>query len=182
VKGRPGGTAEFVLIGDGRQLWSSGPMRVGDAARACRVDLAGVKLLELVVTDGGDHNHYDDHADWAEARIEADGVSTFATISRVAPAPYILTPPPPARPRINGARVFGVRPGSPFLFAVPATGDRPMKFAARGLPAGLRIDSEIGHITGILAEPGSCPAECALRRHEGAYRLHPWVRGTRRAL
>jgi alpha-galactosidase len=154
VKGRPGGTAEFVLIGDGRQLWSSGLMRVGNAARACHVDLAGVKLLELVVTDGGDNNYYD-HADWAEAKIEADGVSTFATVSRVTPAPYILTPPPPARPRINGARVFGVRPGSPFLFAVPATGDRPMKFAARGLPAGLRIDSETGHITGILNEPGS---------------------------
>src|SRR5476649_1190935 len=43
-------------------------------------------------------------------------------------APYILTPPAPATPRINGADVFGVRPGSPFLFTIPATGDRPMTF------------------------------------------------------
>jgi alpha-galactosidase len=166
VKGRPGGTAAFVLVGDGKQLWSSGPMRVGDAALACRVDLAGVKLLELVVTDGGDNNYYD-HADWAEAKIEADGVSTFATVAWAAPAPYILTPPPPAKPRINGARVFGVRSGSPFLFAVPATGDRPMKFAAKGLPAGLRIDPETGRITGRLTQPGTHVVTVVARNAKG---------------
>jgi len=166
VQGRPGGTAEFVLIGDGKKLWSSGLMRVGDAALACRVDVAGVKLLELVVTDGGDNNYYD-HADWAEAKVEADGVSTFATVARVVPQPYILTPPPPAKPRINGARVFGVRPDSPFLFAVPVTGDRPMTFAAKGLPAGLRIDSETGRITGRLTEPGTYIVTLVARNAKG---------------
>ena len=29
---------------------------------------------------------------------------------------YILTPKPAKTPRINGARVFGARPGSQFLF------------------------------------------------------------------
>jgi len=66
----------------------------------------------------------------------------------------ILTPPAPAKPRINGARVFGVRPGRPFLFTVPATGDRPMTFAARGLPAGLALDSKTGRITGRLDRAG----------------------------
>lgn len=41
---------------------------------------------------------------------------------------YILTPKAPDTPRINGAKVFGVRPGSPFLFIVPATGKRPLVF------------------------------------------------------
>lgn len=41
----------------------------------------------------------------------------------------ILTPAPAAAPRINGAKVFGVRPGHPFLFTIPATGRRPIKFA-----------------------------------------------------
>lgn len=54
---------------------------------------------------------------------------------------YILTPPAPPTPRINGAKVFGARPGSEFLFAIPASGDRPMTFAAEGLPKGL---SQIG--------------------------------------
>jgi alpha-galactosidase len=53
--------------------------------------------------------------------------------------PYILTPPAPATPRINGADVFGVRPGSPILFTIPATGDRPMEFSIEGIPDGLII-------------------------------------------
>jgi alpha-galactosidase len=34
----------------------------------------------------------------------------------------ILTPAPGPAPRINGTRLFGVRPGSPFLFRIPAPG------------------------------------------------------------
>jgi alpha-galactosidase len=66
----------------------------------------------------------------------------------------ILTPPAPATPRINGASVFGVRPGSPFLFTIPATGDRPMKFSAKHLPHGLSVDSKTGRITGMLKKRG----------------------------
>jgi alpha-galactosidase len=69
-------------------------------------------------------------------------------------APYILTPAAPAAPRINGASVFGVRPGSPFLFTIPATGERPMKFSATKLPRGLKLDSETGRITGTLKTAG----------------------------
>jgi alpha-galactosidase len=66
----------------------------------------------------------------------------------------ILTPPSPATPRINGPSVFGVRPKSPFLYMIPATGDRPLKFAAEGLPEGLRLDADMGHITGTLKQVG----------------------------
>ena len=69
-------------------------------------------------------------------------------------APYLLTPPAPATPRINGAGVFGVRPGSPFLFAIAATGDRPMTFSAENLPRGLKLDTATGHITGRLKKTG----------------------------
>lgn len=63
---------------------------------------------------------------------------------------YILTPPAGPMPRINGARVFGVRPDRPFLFTIPATGSRPMRFSAIGLPAGLKLNSITGRITGKL--------------------------------
>ena len=66
----------------------------------------------------------------------------------------ILTPKPAATPRINGARVFGVRPGAPFLFTVAATGDRPMTFTADTLPAGLQLDASTGRLTGSLREQG----------------------------
>ena len=68
---------------------------------------------------------------------------------------YILTPKAPDEPRINGAKVFGVRPGSPFLFIVPATGQRPIVFSADNLPQGLTIDSSTGLITGTLTTPGT---------------------------
>ena len=48
----------------------------------------------------------------------------------------IRTPQPAMQPRINGAMVFGVRPGHPFLYTIAATGRRPMQFAADGLPGG----------------------------------------------
>jgi alpha-galactosidase len=67
----------------------------------------------------------------------------------------ILTPPAPDFPRINGAKVFGVRPGSPFLFYVPATGIRPIVFSAKGLPKGLSLDANTGMITGSVAKVGT---------------------------
>ncbi len=66
----------------------------------------------------------------------------------------VLTPKPPSAPRINGARIFGVRPGHPFLFTIPATGERPMAFAVDDLPPGLGVDARSGQITGRLEKPG----------------------------
>ena len=77
-----------------------------------------------------------------------------ASASAAAEAPITLTPKPGPEPRINGARIFGVRPGSPFLFTIAATGDRPMTFAADNLPAGLRVDPATGQITGALKAKG----------------------------
>src|SRR6185369_5654359 len=77
-----------------------------------------------------------------------------APVTNLVVTPYILTPPAPATPRINGANVFGVRPGSPFLFTIAATGDRPMTFSADNLPAGLKMDAATGRITGALETKG----------------------------
>jgi alpha-galactosidase len=143
--------AEFIVYGDGKKLWASGVMRLGDSARACSVDLNGIKKLELVVTDGGNGNYYD-HVDWVDAKFETRGVTTFKTFNPVTSEPYILTPKPSAQPRITGARVFGVRPGSPFQFLVTATGDRPMTFSVAGLPKGLNINTQTGLITGKLTK------------------------------
>ena len=146
--------AEFIVIGDGNKLWLSGVMRLGDAARLCSVDIKGVKKLELLVTDGGNGNYYD-HVDWADAKFETTGGTIFKTFSPVATEPYILTPTPRSEPRITGAKVFGVRPGSPFQYLVTATGDRPITFSASELPKGLNINAQTGVITGMLSKAGT---------------------------
>lgn len=51
-------------------------------------------------------------------------------------------------PRFNYPRIFGVRPGSPVVFRLPVSGTRPMKFAAEGLPGGVRLDAETGILSG----------------------------------
>ncbi|WP_431216228.1 putative Ig domain-containing protein [Puia sp. P3] len=55
---------------------------------------------------------------------------------------------------INGARIFGIRPGSPFLYKIAATGTKPLRYAVRNLPAGLTVDSTTGLITGALEKEG----------------------------
>lgn len=146
--------AEFIVNGDGKKLWSSGVMRLGDAARPCSVKLDGVKKVELLVTDGGNGNYYD-HVNWVDARFETTGATTFKTYNPVPSEAYILTPKPSAFPKITGAKVFGVRPGSPFQFLVTATGDRPLTFSAAQLPKGLKIDAKTGIITGKLTQAGT---------------------------
>ena len=69
--------------------------------------------------------------------------------------PVVLTPKPSPRPRINGPKVFGVRPGNPFLFTIAATGKRPMRFSADGLPKGLVLNTVTGRITGTLRSRGT---------------------------
>ncbi|HEY2587823.1 MAG TPA: putative Ig domain-containing protein [Tepidisphaeraceae bacterium] len=76
-------------------------------------------------------------------------VATFS-----AHAAEILTPKPPPTPRINGPRVYGERPGRPFLFTIPATGDEPIIYSAEGLPPGLTLDEKLGRISGSVAREG----------------------------
>lgn len=156
----------FEVYGDGKKLWSSGVMHLGDAARPCNVPLTGVQKLELVVTDGGNGNFYD-HADWADAKFEANGVNIFATYNPIPSETYILTPKAPATPRINSSSVFGVRPGAPFQYRIAATGDRPMTFSASGLPAGLQLNSETGLITGKLSTKATYQVTLSAKNAKG---------------
>ncbi|BCB90271.1 NPCBM/NEW2 domain-containing protein [Phytohabitans suffuscus] len=61
--GPEGGTATFQVVGDGRVLFDSGVL-TRDATARVDVDLAGVRVLDLLVGDAGDGG-YNDRADWA---------------------------------------------------------------------------------------------------------------------
>ena len=71
--------------------------------------------------------------------------------------PYILTPPAPATPRYNGPLVFGVRPGSPVIFRLAFSGEKPMTYKVEGLPEGVVLDPEKGVLSGSVKEEGDYP-------------------------
>jgi alpha-galactosidase len=70
------------------------------------------------------------------------------------PPAEIRTPKAPSAPRINGPTVFGVRPGAPVVYHIPATGERPMEFSADALPTGLMLEAKSGELSGSLKNPG----------------------------
>ena len=72
-------------------------------------------------------------------------------------SPYILTPPAPATPRYNGPAVFGVRPGSPVIFRLAFSGEKPMKYAVEGLPEGVVLDADKGVLSGSCSVEGDYP-------------------------
>src|SRR5215831_7898306 len=85
-----------------------------------------------------------------------------------AEAPEIRTPKPPLTPRINGPSVFGVRPGHPFLYQIPATGERPMTFSVAKLPSGLKLDSKTGQIIGALKKNGEFSVVLKAKNSKGS--------------
>jgi hypothetical protein len=62
------GSVVFQVLDDGTLLRDTGVVRGDTAAVPLSVDVSGVRVLTLRVTDGGDGKNFD-HADWAEAKI-----------------------------------------------------------------------------------------------------------------
>jgi alpha-galactosidase len=146
------GSVVFRVIADGKTLFDSGVMHGGDAAKSVNVQLTGARRVFLEVDDAGDGID-SDHADWADASFTYSGKAPAIHMPAVK-QPYVLTPKAKPEPRINGAKVFGVRPDHLLLYTIAASGERPMKFSADHLPEGLSLDPQTGHITGRLSERG----------------------------
>ncbi len=140
------GSIQGKIYGDGKKLFDSGIIKGGAEPAAIDLNVEGLQQLILVITDAGDGADYD-HADLADAAIEYDGQAPEA-IDPPQEERIILTPSPGPAPRINGPRVYGARPGNPFLYRIPATGTRPIKFSAPNLPDTLTLDPATGIITG----------------------------------
>ncbi len=98
--------------------------------------------------------------------------SAFALLiaaAAIAAEPGILTPKPGPEPRINGPKVYGARPGRPFLYRIPCTGDRPIRFSAKGLPASLKLDPATGIISGAAPQKtGEYVVSLAARNRRGS--------------
>ncbi|MGQ9505436.1 MAG: NPCBM/NEW2 domain-containing protein [Thermogutta sp.] len=140
------GSVRFQIYADKRVVFDSGIMHGGEKAMTVDVNLEGVQELMLFVDATEDGIEFD-HADWANAVFRYRGQAP-----KTVPAPSepkeILTPKPGPAPQLNHARRYGCRPGRPFLYRIPCTGERPLRLSAVGLPASLSLDPDTGIITG----------------------------------
>ncbi len=59
--------AEFVVLGDGKELWRSGGMKKADGAKSVKVDVEDVRRLMLRVRRDGEGGRI--HADWGDAKL-----------------------------------------------------------------------------------------------------------------
>ena len=88
--------------------------------------------------------------------------------SGVASAQTISMAPAPATPELHGPFLYAARPGTPFLFTIPATGQAPLSFSAIGLPAGLALADATGTISGTTPAAGSYPVTVTASNSAGA--------------
>jgi hypothetical protein len=58
---------EFVVLGDGKELWRSGGLKKSDGTKPLKVEVKNVKLLTLRVQREGEGGRI--HADWVDARL-----------------------------------------------------------------------------------------------------------------
>jgi alpha-galactosidase len=150
------GTATFQVWVDGKEAVDTGMLQRGHEPKPISIDLHGARRMTLIITDGG-RWPYNNPADWAGAMILMRPGAKSKPEALAVPAelqPPIASGDSP-RPAIHGPRVTGASPGRPFLFKIPATGEGPLRYAARNLPAGLKLDSGTGLITGTLQRPGT---------------------------
>jgi alpha-galactosidase len=119
---------------------------------------------------------YDDSVLYEKAEEFIPSVNDFASLQKVRELYLkfkgdeyaILTPKPPLRPEIHGPKIFGVRPGNPFLYMIPATGQRPLVFSAVDLPKGLELNAKTGEITGSVLSKGKYDVALQARNSFGS--------------
>jgi alpha-galactosidase len=99
---------------------------------------------------------------------EAQSTAAPEPTAQRQPAPEIRTPPPGDAPRINGPRLYGQRPGRPFLYTIPVTGIDPIKISVEGLPDGLTLEDALPRISGTVERPGDYPLTITATNSAGA--------------
>jgi alpha-galactosidase len=178
------GSVRFRIYSDGRLLYNSGVLKASEPAKKVDIDLTGCKTLTLSVDPAGDNTGYD-HADWADAAFVVAGENPVAIDAPVLKEEkVILTPKPGPEPRINGPKLYGCRPGRPFIYRIPCTGSRPIRFSAENLPPTLKLDGATGIITGTAPDKsGEYPVTLkAASRHGSSQRAFKIVVGDALAL
>ena len=166
--GKP--TANFKVWVDGRIAWASGDVKLGQSPVAAHVDLTGAREIVLETAGGREWTAWESaNADWLDARFTYDKGAKIEVVDDpdLTRQLGILTPPEKAEPSINGADIWGVRPGHPVIFRVATSGLRPMKFSVKGLPDGVLLDGK-GVLRGVAPKtPGNYDIEVTAENAKG---------------
>ncbi len=138
----------FFVLADRKIIFDSGEMLPGDKPKVVDVSIEGVGRLGLLVLGKG-AGYPKNVGSWANASITVNQADYPKTIPNDGEK-YLLTPAPSPMPKINSPKIFGAKPGNPFMYFIAATGEKPMVFKALHLPDGLKLDSLTGNITGVV--------------------------------
>jgi len=151
----PQASINYEVWGDDELLFASDTIHLGDPPQFVSVDLAGVRVLTLLLDDAQDTSNGDTGV-WAGAAIIMnEGASDVPSPYDVGSDPdWLIAMETSPEPEIHGPLVVGATPGRPFLHLIPATGQEPLRYAAEGLPPGLDVDPQSGIISGVLRESG----------------------------
>ena len=172
------GWVRFFL--DGEEIYDTGFLTRTSAPQRVALDLRGRRRMVIEGFGGDFGSSYGAfQADIGEGRFtlaEGGSVKAIAADDPSVEEWGILTPPASERPRINGPRVFGVRPGRPVFFRLPVTGLRPFEITVTGLPDGVMFDPESRLLTGAVARPGTYPIAFLVRNSRG------WAKQTLRLI
>lgn len=142
----------FYVLADKKIIFDSGEMLPEDSPKKVDLSIEMVNRLGLLVLGKGS-GYPKNLGAWANASITVSHPDYPKTIPNDGEK-YRLTPATSSLPKINSPKIFGAKPGNPFLYFIAATGVRPMIFKAFNLPHGLKLDSLSGQITGIVKEKG----------------------------
>ncbi len=179
----PAGSVIFGVWVDGKQVADTGVMRGGDAPKLVSADLTGAKRLVLAVIDANDGTG-GDTADWGGAMISLVP-GTQATPEVIVPSPEAapeIASSKTSAPLINYPRITGATPGRPFQFQIPASGDAPITYSARSLPAGLTLDAKTGVIRGALKADGKWDVQVRAQNAKGVSNAVLTIVGNKDAL
>ncbi len=161
-----GGAVIFEVWVDGKKAAGTDAMKIGDKPQVLSVDVTGAKKLVLMA-HSVETGYYT--ADWGGAMLTLKPGAKDTPEAPEAlndPAPEIASGEPP-EPKIHGARIVGGTPGHAFQFLIPATGEAPLSYSAKNLPAGLSLDAKTGIISGTLKKEGKFIVEVTVKNSRG---------------
>lgn len=167
-----------ILADESKVLYENNAIPIGSNGVPVEVDTKGVNLMAIIVNSGASARgsrgasgagSVTTHFDLVEAKFEVSGAKP-AAVDIPGEAREILTPKPGPKPKINGPALTGITAGRPVLYKIPATGNRPMTYAVDKLPAGLKVDSSTGIITGTIKDKGTYVVTLRARNSAGEAR------------